>query len=174
MRERERERELEAGGLGILRTGRRDIHPLVRPSRGASVWGWKGARETAEGSDRYNRDAHTCSRNERCCLNCELHPGPSAEGVELHVKVLAFLLVINIRFTRALITECNGTRFGYPYYHPSLWVTRRDGLFLIAFRSPATKPPRTRAGETCFPGASRVIELILLWWNFSSHEFYML
>lgn len=65
------ERELEAGGLGILRTGRRDIHPFVQPSLGASVWGWKGARETAEGSDGYNRDAHTF--NKRCDWNSEVH-----------------------------------------------------------------------------------------------------
>lgn len=100
---RERERELEAGGLGILRTGRRDIHPLVRPSRGASVRGWKGARETAEGSDRYNRDAHTCSRNE-VAARIPSCTAPSAEG-GASWKVLAFLLVINKRFTRALITS---------------------------------------------------------------------
>lgn len=30
-----------------------------RLSRGATIWGRKGARETAKGSDRYNRNAHT-------------------------------------------------------------------------------------------------------------------
>lgn len=33
--------------------------PLGRPSRGVTIRGRKGARETAKGSDRYNRNAHT-------------------------------------------------------------------------------------------------------------------